>query len=150
MAEAPKKTREELRAARAERRAKFAAALEAHEDLCDELEDRFETQLGRRGVAWDMINDGKDLDETGQPYEAVPEWGPIAVKLGEPVTFKSFQSKSGAAIEDCGAFVLPAVIYPSKEVWNGLATERGALVFRLTKALMGLHGVKKESFRTKS
>jgi hypothetical protein len=135
---AEKKTIEDLLAARAEREARAEAVKAAHERLLLELDDRFSTDLGPREVAWDWINE-----------ENTAEVGPICLKLAEPVTFKAFQSKTGATYEDAMAFVTPNVVYPTKDTWTAVAVQRQALVFRAAGALMSLAGVHKETFRKK-
>jgi len=138
MADAPKKTREELLAARAAREAQAAKDDEAHELLVLELEDRFSSELGKRGVAFEIANEDNAAGA-----------GPIVVKPAEPVTFKAFQAKSGATLEDTLAFVTPSVVYPSREIWTALAVQRQSLLYRAAAALMTLHGASKETFRQK-
>lgn len=122
-----------LLAAKALRAEAAAAAKQAHEDLCLELEDRFCTELGPRGQAWELANEDNTCGE-----------GPICVKLGDPVAHKLWVSKPGAAPEDQLAYVGPAVIYPDRARFNEIAYRRPQLLGRAVQALTNLYGFSRE------
>ena len=132
------KTREELLQARAARDEAATAAREAHDFLVLELEDRFSTELGKRGVAFEIANEENSGDA-----------GPIVVKRGEAAAFKAYQSKDGASLEDTFAFVSPAVVYPDKPAWNAISMTAPALVYRACAALLQLYGSSRENFKVK-
>jgi hypothetical protein len=134
----PKKTKEELLAARAEREAEAAKVQDAHETLILELEDRYSTTLGKRGVAFEIANEAN-----------MAEAGPIVVKLGEPVAHKTWMSKSPGTPEDMFAYVKPAVVFPDGNAFNELALSRAGILQEACAALMQLHGVNLENFRKK-
>jgi hypothetical protein len=121
--------RAELLAAKAKRAQAAAEADEAHKDLCLELEEKFCTELGPRGQAWEMANEDNTCGE-----------GPICVKLGDPTAHKLWTSKPGAAPEDQYAYVAPSVIYPERARFNEIAMRRPQLLGRAVQALTNLFG----------
>lgn len=128
-------TRAKLLAARAERAAAAERAKLAHDDLCLSLDDRYSSELGKRGEAWEMANEENSCGE-----------GPIVVKLGDPVAYKMWSAKPGAAPEDMFAFVRPMVVYPEGAVFASLAVRRPELLGRALIACLQLFGQNKAVF----
>jgi hypothetical protein len=131
------KTIEELLAARAAREAEAALALEAHKRLVLELEDKFCTELGKRGEAWELVNEDNTNGE-----------GPICVKLGDPTAHKLWQSKPSTP-EDQFTYVSPSVIYPDRARFNEIAVRRPQLLSRCTAAMTRLFGFSDEVLKGK-
>src|ERR1700741_3893605 len=132
------KTKEELLAARAEREKAAAVEKEKHDLLVLELEDKYCTELGPRGAAFDIVNEDNTNGE-----------GPIVVKLGDPTAHKVWQSKPGSGPEEAFAYVAPSVLYPSGERFNELAHRRPQLVLPATPALTKLFGFSEEALKGK-
>lgn len=137
-----KKTKAELLAARNLRNEEAAKKAEAHDLLCLELEDRFCTELGPRGEAWEMVNDTTNTCGIG----------PICVKKPDPVAHKSFQAKlakGGTSTEDECAYVSGGILWPERSTWNVLAGEYPQLVARTAIAVTKLFGYEEEKTRGK-
>lgn len=137
-------TKEELLAKRAAREAKLAEEQEAHELLCLELEDRYCTELGVRGRAWQMVNEENDCGV-----------GPIVLKPASLVAQKSYmQNDARGTPEVAGAFVLPCVVYPpaetAKAAFNDPASPRLQLLLRCALVLQMLAGYRDEDAAKKS
>jgi hypothetical protein len=132
-------TKEELLAKRAAREAKLAVEQEAHELLCLELEDKYSTELGVRGRAWQMVNEQNDGGV-----------GPIVLKPASLVSQKSYmQNDARGTPEVAGQFVIACVVYPSPEVataiFHGPTNPRMQLLLRCAIAVQELSGYRDES-----
>lgn len=123
---------DELRKRKEEREKLREKARKAREAEVLQLEDRFETDLGPRGSAFEIVDSG----ELGE--------GCIVVKLGEEVLWKRF-SASKMNPEDVEQFVKPLVVHPSREKYDEIVGRRGALAIRCAHALATLYGVKLEA-----
>ena len=99
--------------------------------LREEVEDvemRFDTELGPRGKEWDIV-------ETQD--------GPIVVVLGAQLMFKKFSDSKKTQI-DVENFVRPLVKYPDAAKYMALVDKRPAYAVRCANALCTLYGVKSE------
>jgi hypothetical protein len=121
--------RERLLRARAEREEAARSEREAHELVVLELEDRFSSELGKRGSAFELVNEENSCGE-----------GPIVVKAGDTVAHKAWMAKAGATIEDQFAYAVPWVIYPERELASALFLRRPQLLSRVVIALNQLYG----------
>lgn len=131
------KTIEELRAARTEREEQAKTAAEAHERLCLELEERFITELGPRGSAFEIVNESNTNAE-----------GPIVLKKPDFGTYKLWKTKPDTP-EDNLAFVRPTIVYPEAAAFEALAGRRGLMIDRVLKAALALIGSEQAAARGK-
>lgn len=94
-----------------------------------ELEERFESELGG------PIKKYFDILETSE--------GPVVLKLGEAVLFKTFKgklaSKSDASLEDMHAFVFPCVVHPSKDRFLEITGRFPGFLVLCMSALLALY-----------
>ena len=96
------KTAEELEAASDKRKKDRAERAKAERPEALRLEDKYETELGERGVEFQIV----DCTHV--------HGGFVVVKLGSDVVgWKKFQA-SDMTEEDANAFVRPAVVHPPK------------------------------------
>lgn len=126
-ARARKATRLEKEAAEEAQRAK-------HEELEElELEERFNQDLGKRGVDYEIVRTAVD--------------GCIVVKRGPAVLYKTFMQRMGKTDntptpEDVHNYVGPCIVHPDKATFNKITGERPQVAVRCANALMDLHGAK--------
>jgi len=125
--EAKRKQLLEARETRAQAR---KDAEQAHADLLLELEDRFETQLGPRGNAYEIVNEDNSCGE-----------GPIVVKPADAVAMKLWKSKDGNTPEDALTLVRPCVVYPEAAQFAAMVSgNRSELLWRTLNAIVKLAG----------
>lgn len=124
--------RTELLAAKAEREAVAAVAVERHQDAILELEERFSRELGARGNAYEIVNEDNDCGV-----------GPIVVKRAEDLAMKQWEAKEGDTPEDRFLLVRPCVVYPEAGEFVRIATDRSKLVLRCCAAILALAGAKR-------
>ena len=100
-----------------------------------ELVERFETQLGKRGRAFEVIED----DGHGE--------GPIVVKLGDSVLQQAFeaavQKSETLGPAEMHNYVAPCVAYPSAEKAAEIFNRRPLLRSRCANAIANLFGAKR-------
>lgn len=119
----------ELRVAKEQRAVMREEAAATREAEVLELESRFESELGERGAAFEIVTSAD---------------GPIVVKLPEAVlTTRFLDSKVTAA--DVHDFVMPCVVHPSKDDYRAIVAKRPLVANRCATALLSLAGAKKES-----
>ncbi len=128
-----------LLASKAERARVAAAKQEDHELLCLELEERYCTELGVRGEAWELVNEVNSCGE-----------GPIVIKLGDPLKDKIWKSKPGAAPEDVQAYTVDAVVYPERRQYLDIVDRRPNIGIAVAEALSALFGFKEGLLKGKS
>jgi hypothetical protein len=117
--------------ARAERQKKLADEDEAHADLVLELDDKYSTELGPRGRAFEIVNEDNSGGE-----------GPIVVKMAEATAHKQYMaSPTPTPLEDQFKYVRPSVLYPDGTVFADLGVRRPILVQRCCRALEHLAGL---------
>jgi hypothetical protein len=122
--------RDELLRKRAEREAAAAKADEAHRDLVLALEDKYITELGPRGVSFEIVNEENSGAE-----------GPIVLKLPEATAVKAYMaSATPTPMEDLFKYVKPSVLYPEATVFASLAVRRQLLLSRCVRALNDMAG----------
>lgn len=130
-------TKEELQAritAAATARSKIDAADELvdleRQAVLAELEVKLTATLGRRGEAFEIVDGG-------------PE-GPIAMKLGESVLYKTYRTKVRAdslTEDDVLAFVTPSVIVPEQAAqFHEIVGRRRHLLAKCQAAMLVLYG----------
>lgn len=125
-----------LERARAEREAKReeAGKLRRAEEL--ELEERLCTELGPRGVKFEIVSN---------------ELGNFAIKLPDFVAFKRFNAKGqNITEEDVLQLVLPNVVHPSRETATALFREHAGIAWECAVALQGLYKARQEGREGKS
>lgn len=98
-------------------------------ELVEDLEMKYDEELGPRGKEWEMI-------ET--------EDGPIVVILGTLSAFKKFSESKKTQI-DVENFVRPLVKYPDGKAYAELVDKRPVYAVRLANALGTLYGMKDEA-----
>lgn len=107
---------------------KRAKALELEEKTL-ELELKYESELGPRGVFFEVV----DTIE-----------GPVVIKLGEAILHKRF-SESKVTPTDVHDYVTPCVVHPSREEYLQLVDRRPAIEMRCATALAALYGAKRQA-----
>jgi hypothetical protein len=123
-------TKDELLAKKAERAAKLAEEKEAHELLCLELEDKYSTELGVRGRAFEIVNEDNSLGV-----------GPIVVKTPTLLAQKIYmQSDAKTTPEVAGQYVCPCVVYPAELAVRQIFAARHQMCLRCAIALTALSG----------
>lgn len=120
-----------LLAARALRESKLAEEREAHDMLVLELEDKYATELGPRGRAFEIVNEDNSCGE-----------GPIVVRPADAVAIKLWRSKDGNAPEDALMMVRPSVLYPEGPRFADITHRRPHLIDRTVTAILKLSGVR--------
>lgn len=135
--ETPKDRRAELLANRALREKAAADVQQAHELLCLELEDKYCKEYGPRGQAWDMANEDNTCGE-----------GPICIRLGEPVSHKTWQA-SGTSPEDKQTYVTPWIVYPERTKALEILNRRPELLTRCVMVLNRLFGFSQATLQGK-
>ncbi len=120
----------ELRARKAAKEAKLEEERNAAEVLRLELEERFEAETGGPIDRTFTIVDVSDLGE-----------GFVVMRLGDDVIWNTFKA-SKMNVVDTDAFVVPCVLYPSKDEYRKLAKRRAFVPERCAGALASLYGVK--------
>ena len=98
------------------REAKRREAAELRELEALELESKFESELGARGIAFDIVSN--DL-------------GNFVVKRADLVAHKKVDAAIDAnkfTIEDAFAFVTPHLVYPTREVFLPILREHSGIV----------------------
>ncbi len=88
-----------------------------------ELEAKFETELGPRGSAFEIVRTVE---------------GPIVVKLNDVTFFKKFAA-SAKEEADVFAFVKTAIAHPSADKFSEITGRRGELLGVVGITLRGLH-----------
>lgn len=121
---------EDLRAKRAKRESEREAEAQARELQELELEDKYSTDLGPRGKAFEMV---------------VTEHGIVVVKLGDAATYKRYMASDKDAAESIHQFVAPNVVFPSREEYGRLTVERPFVGVKCAGALLSLYGVKEDA-----
>lgn len=94
-----------------------------------ELEAKFDTELGPRGVAFEIV-DATHVD-----------CGFIVVKLGEKSAHKRF-TNSKLTETDVHEFVTPSVAHPELKKYLEIASVRGEIPGLCAAAIMCLHGAR--------
>lgn len=125
-----------LEQARADRDAKReeAAKLRRIEEL--ELEERFSTEVGPRGLKFEIISN---------------ELGNFAFKLPDFVAFKRFNAKGQSITEeDVLQLVLPNVLHPARETATAVFREHAGIAWEAAVVLQGLYKARKEGREGKS
>jgi hypothetical protein len=114
--------------ARAKREQEREQQVKARQLEALELEERYESELGPIKKYFDIL-------ETSD--------GPIVLKLGESVLFKTFKaklaSKPDASLEDMHAFVFPCVVHPSKDRFLEITGRFPGLLVICMSALLALY-----------
>lgn len=116
----------------------------AGENLCLELEAKYEAEYGPINVAFAMVF---------EPLFGVD--GIIVVKPGSDLNFRRYcDAVVSAADADTDPievfnFVAPALVYPTAEKFAELNRTRGRLTNRAADALQQLHGVKQKKIEGK-
>lgn len=113
----------EFQAAKAEREAADAKRLR---EEVEDLEMRFDAELGPRGQDWEIVE--------------TPD-GAIVVAIGTVVAWKKF-SESKMTMLDVENFVRPLVKYPEAARYMALVDKRPAYAVRCANALATLYGAK--------
>lgn len=123
------KTREQRLAEHQAKQAARAEEKRKRQELVEDLEMRFDEELGgARGREFEIV-------ET--------EDGPIVVVLGPEVLFKKFSDSKKTQV-DVENFVRPLVKYPDGATYAGMVAKRSAYAIRCANALCTLYGVKSE------
>jgi len=115
---------EELRArkvARDEARAKAAEALEV-EALT--LEEKYESELGPRGVVFDVLT---------------TDVGNFVIKRPEFIVAKRFMAADKRGDEEVAAFVGPCIVFPAPEVFRATVLLHGGIAWRLANVALELY-----------
>lgn len=100
-----------------------------------ELEAKFRTELGKKGVDFAIV----DASAYGEGF--------IVVKLGADLAFRKYvdavhtASPGAPNSADVFAFVAPSVVHPSPDEFAAMVRKRGRLSGRAADALASLHGV---------
>lgn len=103
-----------------ERKARDAQALE--------LEAKFETELGPRGVKFDLLT---------------TELGIFVVKLGDFVAHKRFNSKGkDVSEEDVFALIMPSIVHPDPFTAKGILKEHAGIAWDLAVLMQDLYRAK--------
>jgi len=101
-----------------------------------ELEERFEADLGPRGVAFEII----DLTDLGAGF--------VVVKRGEAVLYRQMKA-SKITEDDVQRFVKPQIAFPDKVEFLEITGTFYAVWTRCFDALVALHGFKAKEERGK-
>jgi hypothetical protein len=97
-----------------------------------ELIDRFEKELnGKLGRDFEIVDDS----EEGEGF--------IVVKRGEAVQFRTYMDSKQTGM-DREQFILPLLVYPSKDVFLGRINRRDFVGVRCVNALAKLAGLKQD------
>jgi hypothetical protein len=118
----------ELLAAKAERDGAAVEEAKAHAMLLLELEAKFSAELGRRGQAFEIVNEDNDLGI-----------GPIVVKPPEELAVKRWDMKPDETPEDRAMLVTPCVVYPDN--FSAVTRGRPLIVKRCAVAVLNLAGL---------
>lgn len=139
---------EEKTARLAAARATVAALAAAEQEAADdrelailELEISLTAKHGPRGNQYEIVDGGHE--------------GPVAVKLGDLVVYKRFQSAvtdekgKGLTPELAFEYVFPCLAFPDADSFKAIYQRRPGLVFRCATALSQLFAGKESSDREK-
>lgn len=127
MSDPKKKSKAELLAAREERQRAEAERREAHDLEVLELEDRFATELGRRGVDFEIVEEGLET--------------PIVVKRAIGVVFTKWRSEPASA-QSTTEFIEASLMHPTKEEFHAMAKDFPPIRDRVESAIAALFKAK--------
>jgi hypothetical protein len=117
-----------LRAKKADRETARAAEAKARELEALELEERFESELGPRGVAFELVE-----TEVGNFVVARPDY----------LVAKSFLDKDERSSEDTSAFVAPCIRFPAQADYRVVTQSHGGIVHRCCLAALAMYEAKR-------
>lgn len=120
----------ELQAKQAAREKARADAFRAEELVRARLIEKYETELGPIGQAFDIV----DCREHGEGF--------IAIKLGPAVVHTRFVTTKQQHA-DAVDYTVSNVLYPDRAAYLAIAGKRPAVIVRVANALATLYGVKK-------
>lgn len=127
MSAAAKKTKAELLAAREVREKAAAERAEAHELAVLELEDRFSTELGTRGVDFEIVEEGLET--------------PIVVKRALGVVYTKWRSDPNT-VQSTTEFIEASLVYPTREEFHAIAKDFPPIRERCENAIAALFKAK--------
>jgi hypothetical protein len=93
------------------------------------LEAKYETELGARGVKFDIVSNAL---------------GSVVVRLGDSVAYKRFLKvpDTERTEEDAAALVTPYVVYPTRAEYLSMATSHGGVHWQCALAMLQLYEAK--------
>jgi hypothetical protein len=94
-----------------------------------ELEAKYETELGARGVKWDMVSNAL---------------GNFVVKLGDTVAYKRFLAvdEKERSEEDAARLVVPYVVHPDHKMFASIAGQHGGIYWQLALSMLQMYEAK--------
>lgn len=95
-----------------------------------ELEERFEREIGPRGLAFQLVTTAL---------------GTVVVRRADHVAYKRFQAVDGAklSIEDVQALVAPHVVHPTREEYLATTKDHGGIAWACAKAMIEMFEAKR-------